>query len=94
MLILTRKLYEIVVVGDHTLVTYMGYHAASGVYTFSIEHESTEQSKVREVQLRVDEIISVSDAKMQVVGRKSGQARIGFSAPSNIRIDRLEVRQK
>lgn len=92
MLVLTRKLHQVIVVGDHTLVTFIGYHAATGTYTFSIADERTEEA--RAVQLRVEESTVVADrVVMKLLGRKSAQARIGFNAPSNISIDRLEVRQ-
>lgn len=92
MLVLTRKLHQIIVVGDHTLVTYIGYHAATGIYTFSIADDRTEEGRV--VQLRVEESTVVADrVEMKLLGRKSAQARIGFAAPDDISIDRLEVRQ-
>lgn len=92
MLVLTRKLHQVIVVGDHTLVTFIGYHAATGTYTFSITDERTEQGRV--VQLHVEDDTVVEDrVVMKLLGRKSAQARIGFSAPDDISIDRLEVRQ-
>lgn len=94
MLILTRKLFEVVVVNDGTLVTYMGYCAATGVHTFSIAE--SDMVCGRAVTLRpADETIIGDNVVMKVMSRKSSgsSARLGFVAPRSIPIDRLEVHQ-
>lgn len=93
MLILTRKLYEVVVVGDHTLVTYMGYCPSTTIHTFSVTDARTETGSV--VQLRPeDDTVIDENVVMKVLQRKNAKARLGFSAPRNVNIDRLETRQQ
>lgn len=94
MLVLSRKLHEIIVVGDHLLVTHMGYAPNFGLYTFSISDERDERD-VRVVQMRFEESVEITDAvAMKLIDRRGSKVSLGFTAPADVRIDRLEVRQK
>jgi len=91
MLVLSRKLHEIIVVGDHLLVTHMGYAPRSGLYTFTIADERDG----RIVQMQVEDAVEVTDGvAMKLIKGRGTKVSLGFTAPADVHIDRLEVRQK
>lgn len=93
MLILTRKLYEAIVVDGRYLITQMGYCPATTVHTMTVEDTYTKSERV--VTLCPEQYTVISDnVVMKVLARKSGSARLGFEAPIDIAIDRLEIHQK
>lgn len=94
MLVLSRKLHEIIVVGDHLLVTHMGYAPRSGLYTFTIADERDERDG-RIVQMQVEDAVEVTNGvAMKLIKGRGTKVSLGFTAPANVHIDRLEVRQK
>ena len=93
MLILTRKLFEAIVVNSDTLVTYLGYCPTTTIHTFTVAGPGEVGGRV--VTLRPQEhTIIDGNVVMKVMERKSsGSARLGFEAPRSIPVDRLEVHQ-
>lgn len=93
MLILTRKLFEAIIVDGRHLITYMGYCSATTVHTMTIE--DTYAKTERAVTLCPGQYTVIIDGViMKVLDRKSGSSRLGFDAPIDIAIDRLEVHQQ
>lgn len=92
MLILSRKVHEIIIVGDHILVTHMGYCSSTGLYTFAIGDERYDNDRI--VQMQAEGEVSITDnVDMKLIKGRGSKVSLGFTAPDDVRIDRLEVRQ-
>ena len=94
-LILTRRKGEVLVVGENTRVTVLGFRGNYGVFV----QISSEIGGVSEQLRKIGEPFEVGDATLfigEITSFKGAnpQARIVIEAPRDVSVDRLEVRER